>query len=105
MGKRGSFGDSKLRDVYTKVFSLFSVLAVQEVSREVYQRDSNTPKCYGRVWTVSHTLNGERLGFAYNSDKVVLDKCTDFSLAMENDNNQRSAYACVFKKKKNQKVG
>ncbi len=107
MGKQGSFADSKLRDVYTKVFSLFSVLAVQEVSGEVYQKDSNTPKSYGRAWRVSRTLNRERLGFAYDSDEVDLDpdSCTDFTLAMENYNNQRSAYACVFKKKKNQKVG
>ena len=105
MGKQRSFADFKLRDEYTKVFSLFSVLAVQEVSREVYQTKSNTPQSYGRAWTVSRTLDRERLGFAYDSDKVVLYKCTDFSLAMEKYNNQRSAYACVFQEKKYHKVG
>ena len=104
MEKRGYFRDSTLRDVYTKVLSLFSVLAVQEVSQHFYQMSSKTLKLYDRAWGVSHSLNRERLGFAYDIDKVALDKCTVLNLSIENYNKQRPAYACVFKELQDHKV-
>ncbi len=85
--------DSVLVDAYTKVLSLFSVLAVQEL------KAVPTNGTYDKSWSVSDDLRGERLGFAYNSRDVTLAECR-----LINFTQQRSAFACIFRGVKTKKV-
>jgi endonuclease/exonuclease/phosphatase family metal-dependent hydrolase len=81
-----------LEQLFTRVLSLFSVLAIQEL---LTVPPSGT---YGREWTVSSPLrdDNERLGFAYDSTVVRLIGCEELDLDGYVHIDERRGYGCEF---------
>ena len=97
----GSLGvPQPLQQVYTDVLSLFSVLAVQELT--IVPRSGT----YRREWEVSSSLrkDGERLGFAYDSSVVTKIECEELDLNGYVNQDERRGYGCIFEKKSDKSV-
>jgi endonuclease/exonuclease/phosphatase family metal-dependent hydrolase len=84
---------------YKDIFNLYHVIALQEISPEDNYREG-----YNRFWKLSESFGKEKLAFAYDAGTFEVQNCSIIPINKTRKNNERGAYCCQFKLKKNGKT-